>query len=201
MALFFKVPVKEIYMYPLGAISRFDMELNTSILKEFIILIMGPIFQLIAYAILINILPKDKELINIYNIGILGFNLLPIYPLDGGKLLKLVLDKYITYKRSFKTIIIVSYISTFIVLITNKKITLNIIIIVVFLLININKENKKISYYYQKFILERYLNKYKFRKSKLINNLNNFYRNRRHIIKDNDKYYLEREYLEKIYKK
>ena len=35
-----------------------------------------------------------------YNKYILMFNLLPIYPLDGGRLLKIVCDKIFTYKNS-----------------------------------------------------------------------------------------------------
>ena len=123
-----------------------------------------------------------------------------IYPLDGGKLLKILLDNFISYKKSFKLIIVISYIVVFIIWIINKK-NINILSMISFLLFLITKEKNKINYYYQKFILERYLKNYKFKKSRLISNQNNFYRNKRHIIKYNDKYYLEREYLKKIYKK
>ena len=49
------INVYKIYFYPYGGESRFNMDLNESILKEFIILIMGPIAQFIIYFILINI--------------------------------------------------------------------------------------------------------------------------------------------------
>jgi len=200
MAIFFKIEVKEIYIYPLGGISKFNMDLNINPVKEFIILIMGPIFQMLAYYILLIILPSNKEIITIYNYSILGFNLLPIYPLDGGKIIKLLLDSIISYKRSLKITIYTSYI-VLLIIILKSNITINLIIMSSLLIFIITKEYKKINYYYQKFILERYLNNYKFKKSKIINDGNNFYRNRKHLIKNNDKYYLEREYLEKLYKK
>ena len=200
MAYIFKIEIKEIYIYPLGGISKLKIDLNINPIKEFLILIMGPLFQLLGSFILIRIMPYNKEIINIYNYGILGFNLLPIYPLDGGKLLKLVLDNFITYKNSFKLTIIISYLIVFIIWLINKS-TINILVMISFLVLLITKEKSKLNYYYQKFILERYLNNYKFKNSKIISNDNNFYRNKKHIIKSNDKYYLEREYLEKMYKK
>ena len=200
MAYIFKIEIKEIYIYPLGGISKLKIDLNINPIKEFLILIMGPLFQLLGSFILIRIMPYNKEIINIYNYGILGFNLLPIYPLDGGKLLKIVLDNFITYKNSFKLTIIISYLIVFIIWLINKS-TINILVMISFLVLLITKEKSKLNYYYQKFILERYLNNYKFKNSKIISNDNNFYRNKKHIIKSNDKYYLEREYLEKMYKK
>ena len=200
MALLYKAEIKEIYIYPLGGITKLNMPLNINFLKEFNILIMGPIFQLFAYSILLKILPDKKELITIYNFGILSFNLLPIYPLDGGKLLKLVLDRFIAYKRSLKLIINLSYIIVILIFI-NKIKKINIIIMTIFLIIIISNEKKKINLIYQKFILERYLNNYHFKNSKIVNNIDSFYRNRRHIIKKDNKYYLEKEYLDNLYKK
>ena len=200
IAIIFKIEIKEIYIYPLGGISKFNMNLNINPIKEFLILIMGPIFQTIAYYILLVILKDKTDIIRIYHISILGFNLLPIYPLDGGKILKLILDRFISFRLSYKIVIIISYILVFIIWLINKKNMINIIIMVLFLIILINKENKKIDYYYQKFILERYLNNYSFKKSRIITNIKYLYRNRKHLIKENDKYYYEKEYLEKMYK-
>lgn len=200
MAKIFGVEVKEIYIYPLGGISKFDMALNIDPLKEFLILTMGPIFQFIAYFILIKLLPMELEIIRVYHYSILGFNLLPIYPLDGGKLIKLLLDSFIPYKNSFKIVIVISYFIVLIIFLINNKLTINIIIMITFLVFLITKEKEKIDYFYHKFILERYLNNYKFKKSRMIRDQNSFYRNSRHIIKKGDKYYLEKEYLEKIYK-
>ena len=199
MAYVLGIKINEIYIYPLGGISKFNMDLNISIKKELLILINGPLFQCLAYTLLLLLMPTKKELINTYHYSILVFNLLPIYPLDGGKLVKLLLNKIITYKNSLKLVINLSYIVTILLLITNKK-NISIFIMISLLLILITKEKNKIDYIYNKYLLERYLNNYKFKSNKIINNINKLYRDKNHLIHTNNKYYIEKEYLEKIYK-
>ena len=203
-ALFLNVEVDKIYIYPFGGISKINMNLNISQKKELIILIMGPIFQFIGYLILINIdfFKSYYQIIKIYNYGILCFNLLPIYPLDGGRLLNIFLSLKLNYKKSLICSIINSYLIVFFMfLIFIKNYSVNLLIIILFLLYKITFEYKKINYFYEKFLLERYLKGYEFREKIIINNINNFYRNRRHLIKIGDEYYTEKKILEKKYKK
>ena len=84
---------------------------------------------------------------------------------------------------------------------TYQELKINVIIISIYLIIQIIRSYKKIETYYNKFLLERYLNNYHFTKSKLINSKNNFYRNNRHLLNINGKYYLEKDYLARIYQK
>ena len=176
------------------------MDLNISIKKELLILINGPLFQHLAYIILLVLLPKYKQIINIYHYSILMFNLLPIYPLDGGKLLKLLFNKIITYKNSLKLIISLSYLVLLIIFIISQK-NINLLVMTCLLLILITKERNKIDYMYNKYLLERYLNNYNFKNKKIINNINNLYRDNIHIIKKDNTYYLEKDYLSNIYRK
>ena len=83
------------------------MECNTPFYKEFMILIMGPISQNIAYFLLCFFF--SSSIVYHYHMGILFFNLLPIYPLDGGKLLHLVMTCFIPYRRSFQLSILIYY--------------------------------------------------------------------------------------------
>ena len=200
MAYILGIKIDEIYIYPLGGISKFNMDLNISINKELLILINGPIFQHLAYLLLLILLPKYKGLINTYHYSILIFNLLPIYPLDGGKLVKLLLNKIISYKRSLKILIYLSYLITIILFIITKK-NISIFIMISLLLILITKERNKIDYIYNKYLLERYLNNYNFKSNKIINNINNLYRDKKHLIYKNNKYILEKEYLNEMYNK
>ena len=176
------------------------MKLNESKLKEFVILISGPIFQFIAYLILLNLIPKMHQSISAYHYGILFFNLLPIYPLDGGKLINLLFNNIFPYKKSIKISVLISYITVIIFYLLNKSFKINILFTISFLIFIITKEYKKINYLYNKFLLERYLNNFKFKKSKIVNNIDNLYRDRSHLIKKDGKYHLEREILEKMYK-
>lgn len=177
------------------------MPLNTSIIKEIIILIMGPVFQVLAYFILLKIMPDQIESIKLYHYSILIFNLLPVYPLDGGKLVNLFFSLKFSFKNSFYLEIFISYLMVFLLIIVNREnININLVIIVIFLLYKITKEYKQIELFYNKFLLERYINKYNFKHSIIINNINKFHRNKRHLLKTSNKYYLEEEILKKIYK-
>ena len=75
MALILKWKIKRIIILPLGCMTEFNEKLNKPILEELLILISGPIFQLILY-----IFYKTP-----YHYPLLFLNLLPIYPLDGSK--------------------------------------------------------------------------------------------------------------------
>lgn len=198
-AKLFNVEVDKIYIFPLGGITKLNMELNINPIKEFFILIAGPIFQNIAYLLLVLLFNKD--LVLKYHIGIILFNLLPIYPLDGGKIIELFFEKYIPYKKALKLSAFVSYLFIIILFIKSNNIKLNVLVTITLLLLLVLKEHKKINYKYNKFKLERYLNNYKFKKSRIITNENDLYRNNRHLLKINDKYYLESEYFAKKIKK
>lgn len=178
------------------------MALNEKPLKEFLILIAGPLFQIGTYCLLISIFPQYHNIFAAYHYGILFFNLLPICPLDGGRLLNLFLTQAFPYKLSLIITIGISYLVTlgyFLLNLSNLK--LNVLLITSFLLLKIKKEKEKINLSYEKFLLERYLNSYTFNKSKLITNKDHFYRNNRHLIREGSEYYLENDYLTKKYKK
>ena len=68
-------------------------------------------------------------------------------------------------------------------------------IVLFFLVFKVIKEYNNIKYYCNKFLLERYIYKLKFRKTKIINKSDNFYKNKNHIIKDKYLYKDEDEYL------
>lgn len=199
-AKYFNIETDKIYIYPLGGISKFNMPLNVPVYKEFIILIMGPLFQNIGYYLL-NFIINNQTLLIKYHIGILVFNLLPIYPLDGGKLINLFFSNIIPYKASYKITIIISYLITIIILFINKQITINMIFTYIFLLYLIRKEESKTNYIYNKFLLERYLYNYNFSKDKIISHEKNFYRTKNNIIKIRNKYYNEHSYLKEKYQK
>ena len=90
-ALYYKWDIEKIVIMPFGGITIFNEKLNRPIKEEFIILIFGPIFQIIYYRILFPII-NSYAFMN-YHYALLFFNLLPIYPLDGAKLLNLLFNK------------------------------------------------------------------------------------------------------------
>ena len=85
-ALIFKWPTEKIVFYPFGGVSKFSHAINCSLKEEILVLLMGPIMQLIFYYFLTNvdIFTNYYSSITIINYSILIFNLLTLlqYPLS-----------------------------------------------------------------------------------------------------------------------
>lgn len=194
-----KWKVDKIYLYPYGGNTKFNNNLNTLLFEELIILISGPIFQII-YGLLFNIIIKDLKylyLFNSYHMGILLFNLLPIYPLDGGKLVRIFLEYFYNIKNSFIYTIIISML--IIIILLTKYNSISIYLMICLIIVKIFDELKKYKYYYNNMLLERYLNKNKYNKYKIVSKIDSFYKNRYHIFKINSKYITETTYLKNKY--
>lgn len=80
IALLLKVDVNEITLLPIGVNANYSEKI--SFIKELIISLAGPLASFL-FAILL----KKEEFI-IMNLCICLFNLIPIYPLDGGKVIR-----------------------------------------------------------------------------------------------------------------
>lgn len=155
-ALFFKWKIDRIIILPLGCLTKFNEKLNRPIYQEFIILIMGPIFQIILY-----IFYRTP-----YHYSLLILNLLPIYPLDGSKFIFLFCNIIGSYYSSYIITFIISYISIFILLFSYHNFI--ILVFVVFLLLSNIDMLKHKDYYFYQFLYERSLNVYPYYKNKLI---------------------------------
>ena len=173
-SIIFKWKIDKVSIMPFGAITIFKEKLNRPLFEEFIILIMGPLFQFINFIIFKDI----TNYFNYYNYGLFIFNMLPIYPLDGYKLFSIILNKYIPYKKTIKVMLIISI---FCLMIFIRK-DLIYLVILLLLLKGIIGEFKNINYTYNKFLLERYLYSFKFKKRRNISNINNMYKDCYHIF-------------------
>jgi stage IV sporulation protein FB len=198
---------EKITIYPFGGITRLNIPINTKISKELMIALSGVIFQSIYY-LLILFLYKNNiirtyifEIFKNYHYSILFFNLLPIHPLDGSKIINLIMSKYLPYKLTLKLTIVISIITAIIIIKINYyKFNYTTILIITIIVDNLIKYSKNINYYFNKFLLERYLYKYHFSKSKNINKIDNMYKEKYHIIKENSHYLTEKEYLKRRFK-
>lgn len=193
--------ILKISIYPYGGISKFRLALNISIVKEFLVLISGPLFQILAFVVLSFFYPEKQSVIASYHYSILFFNLLPIYPLDGGKLLNLLFQLFLPYRGSFIFSMVVGYSLIFVLAFgLIPSFSLNLLFICLFLLVKLTTEYRQIQYLYERFLLERYLHSYSFKKSRIVDDCKKFRRNYRHLVKQDGNYYLEKEILEKKYK-
>ena len=197
-AKYYRWNTDKIYIYPLGGITRFNDLINKSLKEELIIILMGPLFQIIFFLILVCF---KVENIAFFNWTLLLFNLLPIYPLDGGKILNILLACLLPYKTSYIITIHIAFISyflLFIFLIINYK-SLFLFIVLISLVFKIMDEYSKRNYYFNKFLLERYLNNYRYKKIKYITTINSMSREKTHFILS-DRVYTEKEILKKYFK-
>lgn len=87
IALTLKVDVKEIDLLPIGITAKYEK--NNSLVRELIISLAGPLASFLFAYIFKN------ETYKIMNFAIALFNLVPIYPLDGGRIVRCFLRNYI----------------------------------------------------------------------------------------------------------
>jgi stage IV sporulation protein FB len=193
------IKANKIIIYPFGGLTIYDSDLNLNTNKELISLLGGITFQLLFYFLVVIIHNNNLMTHNVFNIIkriniiLISFNFLPILPLDGGRLLNILLDKIFPYKLSNKLTLIVSIL--FLGLFIMYKRTILSILLFVFLLKEIILEINNIDNKYMTFLFERYKNNYSFKKIKRINNLNKFKRDYYHIING----ITERKYLSKLF--
>lgn len=182
--------VFKINVFPCGLLTIFDMKLNDSIFKDFLIAVSGPLFQMIGYLIF-----KKYYFIHFF---LLVFNLLPIYPLDGSKILCDVLFLIFPFKKCNDFLFMISYIICLFFIFyfcLNFNLFYLIIFIVLFLKVI---EFYKIRYYlFNSFILERILYDFKFYSFKRIDCVDDMYKGFYHYILDNGSYVLEDFYFKK----
>ncbi len=186
----FKWKLEKTIFFPFGGVTIFNELINKPLIEEFLITIMGPLFQII-FMVLIN-----NSLITFYGKVILIFNLIPIYPLDGSKLLNNFLNRIMAFKISHLLTIYVSYflgVFFLIMMFIEKEIVYFFSILL--LLIKLKEELENHNFIFNKFLYERYLYNLRFRKVKIVSKIENFKKDYYHYIESNNKILEEKEYL------
>ena len=138
--------VKKINIMPFGLSINFEDYSNKYIVKKIIIAIAGPLVNLLI--VILGIYNNWDDEIIYSNILIGMFNMIPIYPLDGGRILKYILQlkfnvkdaEIATYKLSNTLIIILTLISSIGILLIKN---IGIVLILGYLWYLVIKENKR----------------------------------------------------------
>ena len=202
------VKVKKILIYPFGGITKLDTIINLEIEKELLIATSGIIMQFIFYLVICIlhshhlIRNYTMNLYTIYNNNIIFFNLIPIYPLDGSRIITLLLETFLSYKIANILTITLSTILILIIISLNIY-TLNYsnIMIYILLLTYIIKLYQNRCILYQRFLIERYLYNYNQYKTKKINNYHYMHKNKKHLIYNGKKYIKEKDFLQIYFQK
>ncbi len=114
MALFFRWRIKQVMFWPFGGVMETEEYFTRSYKEEFLVVLMGPLQHIWMHFVLLYLLHNDvfspglMEYAISYNTALFLFNLLPIYPLDGGKILLLLMSYQFPFQKVIHYTVIIS---------------------------------------------------------------------------------------------
>ena len=207
VARFNNFNVEKIIIYPYGGLTKISDMLNRDICEELLIATSGIITQYLFYLFILFLYKNSiirgytYNLYNLYNNQMIFFNLLPIYPLDGGKILNLILYKYFSFNKANIITIIISLIIIVIILLSSIIVnSYSNIMVMILLFTYIYKFFVNRKYLYRRFLLERFLYDIEYDKIKIINKIKNMYKNKTHLININNTYIKEKKILSTLFR-
>ncbi|MDQ0414560.1 M50 family metallopeptidase [Mesobacillus stamsii] len=167
-ASFFSWRIKKIALLPFGGVAEVDEHGNRPLKEELIVVLAGPLQHVwmmgLAYLLFITGTFPEKwhSLFVGYNLMVLVFNLLPIWPLDGGKLLFILLSMNTPFQKAHLLTLYASAGGLLIfsgILLFVAPLTLNVWIIIGFLAVSLYFEWKQRQFAFMRFLMERYYGK------------------------------------------
>ncbi|HEY4601174.1 MAG TPA: site-2 protease family protein [Cerasibacillus sp.] len=200
MAMFFKWRVRRIMFWIFGGVMETDEHGTRPLHEELLVTLAGPfqhVFIYILYYVLygLALLPDSiLAMLFFYNTVILAFNLLPIWPLDGGKLLLFGLALFFPFRKAYHQVLVWSVFACIIGLLTLLIIYplhLTLLFLIIFLLLENISEWRGRYYVFMRFLLNRYKRDCTFKKTKalIVNNsvrlidiFHLFHRDKKHIV-------------------
>lgn len=162
-AKIFNWRINHIMLWVFGGVMDTDEHGNRPIWQEVTVTLAGPVQHLFIYGLIYLFMQLDMvsphilEIAFYYNTVILIFNLLPIWPLDGGKLLLLLLSVILPYKKAYNDSIIFSMVTSGLLLLFQFfPFTLSSFFIMLFLFMENRKEWEQRYFVFIRFLLNRY---------------------------------------------
>lgn len=220
-ATYFNWRITSIVLWIFGGVMKTEENGNRPLKEDMIVTIAGPLQHVFIHVFLSILLMIDLFSASIistamhFNWMICFFNLLPIFPLDGGKLLFYSLSAFLPYKQAHKMTIIFSLCAASLIILLQIFIlpfTLSALLIMIFLLVENRTEWKNHYYLFIRFLLQRLHEPVDFKQEKLIVNrdarlidiFSLFRRNRKHliyIVNGKANYIAEKESLQLYFKR
>ncbi len=200
-ATYYSWRIKRVMLLPFGGVAEMDEHGNRPLLEELVVILAGPLQHFFLLVIAFGLYSLDVlsladfNMFWEYNFFILLMNLLPIFPLDGGKLLFLLLSAKLPFSKAHRYIIVMSwvFVSLCVGLLCVYNFThINSWLILFFLSYSLFLEWKQHPYVMMRFLLERHYGKnVEYRKvafikanvsEPLLQILKRFYRGQKHRI-------------------
>lgn len=184
----YKIDVKSITIYPYGGMIKSNMLINTNSLKVIIISLGGIIIQLLLFFVFfigfkIGIVSNYYyDIFMKFNMSIIIFNMLPIYPLDGFKIVNSFLELIFSFKKSVWLSLIINLLSLIIFIIYLYIFKINNYVIVIFLIISLISYIRNIKYIFNKFYIERIIYNLDYKGLISVNNKNYMFKNKYNYI-------------------
>ena len=196
--LIFKRNICKIEILPFGGLIKVDSMISSNIFEDLIIAVSGIFMQVIVGLLTSHIL-SDYSNFGFYNKLIILFNMLPISPLDGKKIITLLLELVIPYKKVFKISLYISIITLSIIILNDINVVKSNILVFSFISYMCIKEYRSRKYLIIKFYLERINHEFKY-KIKNILRIDEMYKNRVHIIRGmHEKEYIKCQVFSKVH--
>jgi stage IV sporulation protein FB len=178
-ASFFSWRIKKIALLPFGGVAEMDEHGNRPLKEELIVVVAGPLQHVwmisLAYILFMSGIFPEKwySLFVEYNLMVLLFNLLPIWPLDGGKLVFILFSMNSSFQVAhLRTLYLsISMLAIFsVIVLMIAPLTLNVWVIIGFLAFSLHYEWKQRRFIFMRFLMERHYGKQAdFRQLKPIN--------------------------------
>ena len=192
----FSWKIKEVIILPFGGLTVFNNLINTSLFEQFVVTLMGPLFQVVFYLIISHLFVLSRSVVY-YNFVLLVFNLLPIYPLDGSKFLYVFLCLLFPFKYSHLILIFISFLFIIFVAIFVGHFDLLIFLILLFLFFKCFNEFRNHYIIFNKFLYERFNYNFSFSHVKFVKGVNGMYLWCRHLFLIDKEYITEKSFIRK----
>lgn len=207
-SLIFGYKISKIIIYPFGGLTKLNTMINTNIYEDLVVAISGTLMQCVFFVI-IYIMYKNGlireyifNLFYLYHKSMFLFNLLPIIPLDGFKILNLILSKIFNFNLSNNLSVFISLFFVTIFLFSGMyDKNYSIVLIIGIFMKNIYTFYNQIGYIYNRFLLERYLYSFNYKKKKVISDGSKMYKDKSHLIVKNGRILTEKGFLFDFFQK
>lgn len=213
-ARYFGWRVEAIVLWAFGGVMKTDEYTTRPLKEELIVTLCGPLqhgFIFIVVYVLqsMQLLPDSMvpQILN-YNLIILLFNLLPIYPLDGSRLWLILMSLYIPYRQAYRSNLIISLVAASLIIVMQLLLfpfTFTATILILFLIVEIIKFYRNEYFTFIRFLLYRLHHEsanyevkhiYANKNDRLIYLFNHFMRNKyHHLYARPDKFISEKKAL------